>query len=78
MTLYRRRQGLSLAALSVASILTGSALAQPKVLRFVPQLESTVLDPVTSILQITHQIAFLPHDTLVGRDASGKIMNTDR
>jgi hypothetical protein len=48
------------------------------VLGFVPQLESTVLDPVTSILQITHQIAFLPHDTLVGRDASGKIMNTDR
>ncbi len=73
MTLHRTRLGLALAGLFFPSAFTGSAAAEPKVLRFVPQYESTALDPVTSILQVTHQTAFLPYDTLVGRDATGKI-----
>jgi len=44
-----------------------------KVLRFVPQYEATVLDPVTSILQVTHQAALLPCDTLMARDAANEI-----
>ena len=49
--------------------LSAAAIAQTpqKVLRFVPQYESTVLDPVTSILQVTHQAALLPYDTLMAR-----------
>ena len=73
MSLHRMKLGLAFAGLLLPVAFTGTTLAEPKVLRFVPQLESTVLDPVTSILQITHQTAFLPYDTLVGRDASGKI-----
>jgi len=42
-------------------------------LRFVPQYESTVLDPVTSILQVTHQAALLPYDTLMARDAANEV-----
>ncbi len=64
---------LALACLLLAPALAAPALAQPKVLRFVPQYESTVLDPVTSILQVTHQAAFLPYDTLLARDATGAI-----
>ena len=41
--------------LSACVALSAAAIAQTpqKVLRFVPQYESTVLDPVTSILQVT-------------------------
>ncbi len=42
--------------------LAGAAGAQtPRtVLRFVPQYETIELDPVTTILQVTHQTALLP------------------
>src|SRR3954470_18607676 len=75
MTHTRRRLTGSFAVLLAGSVLAGAGLAQParKVLRFVPQYESTVLDPVTSILQVTHQTAFLPYDTLLARDAAGAI-----
>jgi len=55
--------------------LSAAAIAQTpqKVLRFVPQYESTVLDPVTSILQVTHQAALLPYDTLMARDAANEV-----
>ncbi len=69
-------------AVSTVTIVLGILLATPlfaaaqtpaKVLRFVPEYEAAVLDPVTSVLQVTHQTSFLVYDTLVGRDASGKI-----
>jgi peptide/nickel transport system substrate-binding protein len=60
---------LAYVALSTAAI----AQTPQKVLRFVPQYESTVLDPVTSILQVTHQAALLPYDTLLARDAAGEV-----
>ena len=55
--------------------LSAEAIAETpqKVLRFVPQYESTVLDPVTSILQVTHQAALLPYDTLMARDAANEV-----
>jgi hypothetical protein len=55
--------------------LSAEAIAQTpqKVFRFVPQYESTVLDPVTSILQVTHQAALLPYDTLMARDAANEV-----
>ena len=52
---------------------TTIAQAPQRVLRFVPQYESTVLDPVTSILQVTHQAALLPYDTLMARNAANEI-----
>jgi hypothetical protein len=61
--------------LIIGMALCGATSAQTplKVLRFVPQYESTVLDPVTSILQVTHQAALLPYDTLMARDAANEI-----
>jgi peptide/nickel transport system substrate-binding protein len=61
--------------LSACVALSAAAIAQTpqKVLRFVPQYESTVLDPVTSILQVTHQAALLPYDTLMARDAANEV-----
>src|SRR3954454_19576214 len=76
-TMTRTRRWLtgSIAVLLTLPVLAGAAAAQParKVLRFVPQYESTVLDPVTSILQVTHQTALLPYDTLLARDAAGEV-----
>jgi hypothetical protein len=61
--------------LIVYMVVSNTAIAQApqKVLRFVPLYESTVLDPVTSILQVTHQTALLPYDTLMARDAVNEI-----
>jgi hypothetical protein len=57
--------------LIVCMVVSNTAIAQApqKVLRFVPQYESTVLDPVSGILQVTHQTALLPYGTLMARDA---------
>lgn len=70
-----RRLGRSVGTLVACVALSAPAMAQApeKVLRFVPQYESTVLDPVTSILQVTHQAALLPYDTLLARDAASEI-----
>ncbi len=59
----------------VCIALSHAAVAQTSqtVLRFVPQYESVVLDPVTSILQVTHQAALLPYDTLLARDATNAV-----
>ena len=71
MKLFGRLGGVILASAALSS--TATAQTPPKVLRFVPQYESTVLDPVTSILQVTHQAALLPYDTLLARDAAGEV-----
>lgn len=49
------------------------AQALEKVQRFVPWYESTVRDPVTRILQVTHRTVLLPCDTLLARDASSEV-----
>ncbi len=58
------------AALSIPSL--ARAQASP-VLRFVPQADLRILDPVWSTGYITRNYAYLVFDTLLGRDASGAI-----
>lgn len=66
------RRGLAgvAAALSVPSLARAQSAS---VLRFVPQADLRILDPVWSTGYITRNYAYLVFDTLLGRDASGTI-----
>ena len=64
----RRRSLLKAASLS---LLTTPAIAQPaSVLKFVPQADLAVLDPVYATAYVTRNHAFLVFDTLYGLDES--------
>lgn len=53
--------------------LTAVAFAQTKTLRFVPQANLTVLDPVWSTAYVTRNHAYMIYDTLFSMDSKGAI-----
>src|SRR5947209_4303333 len=56
---------------AAATLLASPAVAQrPSVLRFVPQADLAVLDPVYATAYVTRNHAFLVYDTLYGLDES--------
>lgn len=70
----RRRDLLKAASLLAAAPLTAPALAQAqKPLRFVPQANLTVLDPIWTTAVITYNHAYMVYDTLYGYDGAGNI-----
>ena len=57
---------------SATAALTASALAQPasaKLLRFIPQSDLTVLDPIWTTAYVTRNHGFMVFDTLFGMDS---------
>ena len=64
----------SVAALALALILSASlALAEQKVLKFIPQADLRILDPITTTAGITRNHGYMVYDTLFATDASFQI-----
>ena len=59
-----------IAALAVTAVLSAPcALAQQKVLKFIPQADLRILDPITTTAYITRNHGYMIYDTLFGIDA---------
>src|SRR4051795_3599241 len=59
-----------------AATLAAPAIAQPKdtkLLRFIPQADLTVLDPIWTTAYVTRNHGFMVYDTLYGQDGSYKV-----
>ena len=70
----RRRDLLRTVPVLAAASLATPALAQAqKPLRFIPQANLTLLDPISSAALITYNHAYLIYDTLYGFDGAGDI-----
>jgi len=73
----RIRMVIALAALCALMSCTGAAKSEQhpgeSVLRFVPQSDLEILDPVWSTAMITRNHGLLIYDTLFGMDTKGKI-----
>lgn len=70
----RRRDLLKSAPLLATAPLAAPALAQgQKPLRFIPQANLTVIDPVWTTAVITYNHAYMVYDTLYGYDGAGNI-----
>src|SRR4051794_33996685 len=70
----RRRDLLRTAPFLAAVPLAAPALAQAqKPLRFIPQANLTLLDPIASASIITYDHAYMIYDTLYGFDGAGDI-----
>jgi peptide/nickel transport system substrate-binding protein len=57
----------------ITGLLALSSLAQTKTLRFVPQANLTILDPVWSTAYVTRNHAYMIYDTLFSMDSKGNI-----
>ena len=59
------------AALFLALVATGAPVrAEPKVLRFIPQADLRILDPITTTAYITRNHGYMVYDTLFALDAN--------
>jgi len=64
---------LRAAALVVALVAAGTASAQQKVLKFIPQADLRILDPITTTAYITRNHGYMVYDTLFATDAKFQI-----
>ena len=70
----RRRDLLKSAPLLAAGTLAAPALAQAqKPLRFIPQANLTVLDPIWTTAVVTYDHAYMVYDLLYGYDGAGNV-----
>jgi peptide/nickel transport system substrate-binding protein len=63
------RRGLGLVVLAIATSLPAAGLAQQKVLKFIPQADLRILDPITTTAYITRNHGYMVYDTLFAIDA---------
>jgi peptide/nickel transport system substrate-binding protein len=56
-----------------AALIAGSCWAEPKVIRFIPQADLRILDPITTTAGITRNHAYMVYDTLFATDAQFRI-----
>jgi peptide/nickel transport system substrate-binding protein len=63
---------LRIAAL-ILTLAAGSVYAQQKVLRFIPQADLRILDPIATTAYITRNHGYMVYDTLFATDANFKI-----
>ena len=66
---WRRRQALSM--LVVACFAPTLADAETKTIKFIPETEPTILDPVVSVAAVTQQHGYMIYDQLYGMDSNG-------
>ena len=57
---------------AVSLSLPGPAAAQQKVLRFIPQADLRILDPIATTAYITRNHGYMVYDTLLAMDALGR------
>lgn len=67
------RRNLAAVAAALAMPCLARAQAAPTTIRFVPQADLRILDPVWSTGYITRNFAYMVFDTLLARDAAGEI-----
>jgi len=73
--MHRRHLLTGAAAVSAAAALPNFAIAQPaasRVLKFIPQSDLAVLDPIVTTAYVTRHHAYMVYDTLYGIDADYK------
>src|SRR6186713_830160 len=63
-----RSTGLVATSLLAAALLSGAALAQQKVLKFIPQADLRILDPIATTAYITRNHGYMVYDTLLATD----------
>ncbi len=71
-----RRTGTALAlglALAASVVYTGPAAAQGKVLKFVPEADLRILDPITTTAYITRNHGYMVYDVLFATDAKFQV-----
>ncbi len=71
-----RRPGVNLAlglALTASVVFAGPAAAQGKVLRFIPEADLRILDPITTTAYITRNHGYMVYDMLFATDAKFQV-----
>ena len=68
-----RSTGLVAISLLAAALVSGAALAQQKVLKFIPQADLRILDPITTTAYITRNHGYMVYDTLFATDAKFQV-----
>ena len=69
-----RSTGLAFTAAVLAAVLvSGAALAQQKVLKFIPQADLRILDPIATTAYITRNHGYMVYDTLFAMDAKFQV-----
>src|SRR6187455_829005 len=63
-----RSTGLVAISLLAAALASGAALAQQKVLKFIPQADLRILDPIATTAYITRNHGYMVYDTLFATD----------
>ncbi len=63
-----RSTGLVAISLLAAALVSGAALAQQKVLKFIPQADLRILDPIATTAYITRNHGYMVYDTLFAMD----------
>jgi peptide/nickel transport system substrate-binding protein len=71
--LIRAIAGLVMGGLAVAAMLPGLATAQQKVLKFIPQADLRILDPIATTAYITRNHGYMVYDTLFAMDAKFQV-----
>ena len=56
-----------------AALLSGAAIAQQKVLKFIPQADLRILDPIATTAYITRNHGYMVYDTLFAMDAKFQV-----
>src|SRR5438046_9903723 len=59
--------------LMAGALLPGAASAQQKVLKFIPQADLRILDPITTTAYITRNHGYMVYDTLFATDAKFQV-----
>src|SRR5471032_2873876 len=74
MTKLIRSTGIAAAVVALAGVLlSGAATAQQKVLKFIPQADLRILDPITTTAYITLNHGDIIYDTLFATDAKFQV-----
>src|SRR5206468_4265451 len=71
--LFRSIGRAAAAAILAAALLPGAALAQQKVLKFIPQADLRILDPIATTAYITRNYGYMVYDTLFAMDAKFQV-----
>ena len=61
------------AVMLAAVLLSGAAIAQQKVLKFIPQADLRILDPIATTAYITRNHGYMVYDTLFAMDAKFQV-----
>ena len=73
MKLFGSTRGAATAVVLAAALFSGAAGAQQKVLKFIPQADLRILDPIATTAYITRNHGYMVYDTLFAMDAKFQV-----